>query len=496
MFLFYQVLAHLQGPHTGKVSLMVEQRNVIRQCAFLHRWEGGPWSDCSQTCNGKQTRRVFCEGTQPDGTKIEVDTGICKAEASVIALKSITNRSCGEECKTYSWSAREWGNCNSECGPGIQRRTVACHKATISSTVTVDDSECINAVGRRPVRTRDCMRVCQCVASAWAPCSVSCGCGQQTRTSICATSGAQATVAFSHCEFDPTQSCGPQEEEQQQCEEHCYEWDPQPWGACSATCGPGNEERHISCMREGCDGVNRVEDNECGSRLIVSKPNTTRRCHSHCEYDFGMWSPCSATCGISTQTRRVECLKTDVTGKQAVINLGYCVNDSTIPEQLPHSTRDCVMDVCATYSWLVEPWGLCNEVCAPGKQARVVYCRKLTATSDDSTADIDCEEMGPKPATERNCDFDCQYVTSRWGDCSESCGRGMQTRSVICRQTDEQKRTRTVMLQNCEEEASLGFRPRATRPCYTEPCAVVEGTCRHIYCHGLHGALSAIFVVF
>ena len=330
--------------HTGNYDAVF---TVCVRHKFLFRWRTEAFTPCSRTCDGTQTRRVYCSCDFPNATSAgEAEDAVC--EATAIALKPIANRSCGEECETYSWSVGEWGTCSAECGPGIERRTVTCEKATLSSTTTVDDSECISRVGSRPTRTRGCSRVCQCVPSPWGPCNVSCGCGQQTRTFSClqnTSGGGQVTVAFRHCEIDPTQLCEAQE--QRQCEERCYEWDPQAWGACSTLCGPGDEERDVPCMREGCDGVNRVDDTECRSQLTGPKPDTTRQCDPECEYDVTEWSPCSRTCGEGFQVRTISCLKILISGSTEVIDIDNCNSDSTISGPRPPPTiQDCVGPIC------------------------------------------------------------------------------------------------------------------------------------------------------
>jgi hypothetical protein len=203
----------------------------------------------------------------------------------------------------YNWSVSRWSGCTAQCGLGIQRRTVTCHKTTFSSTTRVLSSECRDALGHRPFRSRDCRRVCQCVPSAWTPCNVSCGCGHQTRTFGCmqdTTSGGQVAVAFRHCENDPTLTCLLQE--RQQCKEPCYEWTAQSWGACSAVCGPGTEDREVYCTRQGCDGIERVEGTEC-IKKVATRPSKTRNCTGVCQCVASDWTPCNTSCGCGRQVQ-------------------------------------------------------------------------------------------------------------------------------------------------------------------------------------------------
>ena len=166
----------------------------------------------------------------------------------------------------------------------------------------------------------------------------------------------------------------------------------------------------------------------------------------------------------------------------------FCLRDDL--RARPLESRSCGIECAATYSWDTRDWSPCDKVCALGKQTRTVNCIKETTTSvRQSTSDSECENagIGPKPVAERDCDFPCQYITGEWGDCSVSCGGGQETRSVTCQRTEVDGSTRTVQLRDCEEDVSLGSKPRDTRQCNVDMCVVgpIVGTCRHVLAHGL-----------
>ena len=138
------------------------------------------------------------------------------------------------------------------------------------------------------------------------------------------------------------------------------------------------------------------------------------------------------------------------------------------PRLKPIAGRSCGVE-CPLTHWSVGEWGVCDKVCAPGKQTRTVSCVTDT-TPVTIVTDSECAADPPKPDTQQDCDFDCQYITGRWGDCSVSCGRGTQRRSVQCQRT-ENGGTRIVTLRDCEEDASqIGSPPSATRNCNEGPC--------------------------
>ena len=138
----------------------------------------------------------------------------------------------------------------------------------------------------------------------------------------------------------------------QQCGRDCpvtvFSWVMTEWSECSAVCGPGKQVRNVFCQRTVSEGGSVIStDPVADSRCSEQKPPNTMDCDAHCEYDVGFWSRCSVSCGTGTQTRRVECLKTETNGRQLIVNLGYCVNDSSIVEPLPSSERECGSEVCA-----------------------------------------------------------------------------------------------------------------------------------------------------
>ena len=128
------------------------------------------------------------------------------------------------------------------------------------------------------------------------------------------------------------------------------------------------------------------------------------------------YGDCSNTCD-GRQSRIVYCQCTVTDGSASGVSAvnSSAMDDFSIdasdadcerddPRLRPVSTRLCGEE-CANYTWFEGPWGLCDKVCAPGNQTRTVYCKKQTATSENSTDDSDCEAIGPKPATELDCDL-------------------------------------------------------------------------------------------
>jgi hypothetical protein len=94
----------------------------------------------------------------------------------------------------------------------------------------------------------------------------------------------------------------------------------------------------------------------------------------------------------------------------------------------PAEERACNTDAC---DWSIGTWSACSNDCGTGRQTRTVLC----ATPGGSpAADTFCD--GDKPAESQACSSyaGCSYawVVGTWSVCSNDCGTGAQTRSVTC----------------------------------------------------------------
>ncbi|KAL9963719.1 hypothetical protein ACROYT_G027253 [Oculina patagonica] len=83
------------------------------------------------------------------------------------------------------------------------------------------------------------------------------------------------------------------------------------------------------------------------------------------------------------------------------------------------------------FEWDVTPWSACSTTCGQGVKTRTARCIR----SDDKTPASD-RACGKKESTSEPCQVTpcpSNWYQTPWSDCSQSCGRGVQTRNVICR---------------------------------------------------------------
>ncbi|XP_061101827.1 papilin isoform X2 [Conger conger] len=203
-----------------------------------HYWSTGSWTPCSRDCGtGYQSRLVFCT----------VDNEAYPDYMCPNQPRPLNNRTCNiQTCpQTHSWKTGEWSACSASCGSGSQSRSVQCLSHDAAGPRVVEDGVCA-AYAPRPLSQQACSQQ-HCAdysASAWGPCSVTCGPGEQTRDVVCIGAGGARLQDY---------ACGlkPRPPHKQPCQmAPCYRriaWHIGDWGLCSKSCGSGLRERQVIC---------------------------------------------------------------------------------------------------------------------------------------------------------------------------------------------------------------------------------------------------------
>ncbi|XP_078314081.1 thrombospondin type-1 domain-containing protein 4-like isoform X3 [Crassostrea virginica] len=119
------------------------------------------------------------------------------------------------------------------------------------------------------------------------------------------------------------------------------------------------------------------------------------------------------------------------------------------------------------YEWRIVGFTECSLTCGRGVQQTKVVCverdRNLIVTNDNCVPDarpaiqtIQCNTRICPPG----------WDIGNWSDCSVSCGRGMQTRPVVCAQRISSSSKLDVQPTKCPVP-----RPESSRTCMNKPCA-------------------------
>lgn len=251
--------------------------------------------------------------------------------------------------------------------------------------------------------------------------------GLETRTISCVTTDGD-TVADSFCMGNNsgtkpdasrpvtiTATCG-------------YSWSPGSWSVSPTTCGTYTETRSISCVRS--DGtVVKAEDCKAVGSVPDSKRTITET--SSCSYAWSAssWSAPSSSCGDGTQTRSVECQRSDGTTADAAL----CVGEKPATSQAVHSTASC------TASWNAGDFGSPAPACGTTIATRSVTCQRADGVQ---VGDDQCDGAKPassKPAEDystctdgRTSDHPYGWMLGDFGGPSTSCGTATHTRTVTC----------------------------------------------------------------
>uniref|UniRef100_A0A8D0CF65 ADAMTS like 3 n=1 Tax=Scleropages formosus TaxID=113540 RepID=A0A8D0CF65_SCLFO len=514
----------VQGPLTVDFIFKARiKRNTLVQFVFYqpirYQWRETDFFPCSVTCGGGyQLNSAECTDVRYNRTLPDIQcSGYPENRKPKPKLRECNMDPCPEsdgfkEVMPYDhfqplprWEHNPWTACTVSCGGGIQERTVLCVEENMHGQISqVEDWKCTYST--RPALKQSC-NAFDCphwVAMEWSQCTVTCGRGLRYRVVLCIDHRGQHTGGCNaglkpHIKEDclvPVACYKPQEKlpveaklpwikQAQELEEPRASSEepmfiPGPWQPCSATCGPGHQRRQVTCrvLLTFSEAEVDLPDEECSG----DKPPIERACDlGPCIWDSALqqfprsphqgavrhhWEHRGFTpCSSSCAAGTQESIATCVNRERGEVAQDSFCDGSSRP---PVMTRTCNPDPCPP-RWEVGPWSQCSATCGMGIQSRKVLCRQLMlqAQGDEATVpDGECKDFRPSVLQACN-QVDCppSWQAEDWLECSHTCGEGVQSRKVHCIQLLSMGGKRKLT-----DDACLGAKPMAQKPCARADC--------------------------
>ncbi|KAM9839429.1 LOW QUALITY PROTEIN: SCO-spondin [Aulostomus maculatus] len=432
------------------------------------------WSECSKTCFhhvddvGIRQRFRSCNSTHLNST--------CEGESK-------EQEPCNtEHCPVNgSWSAWSlWSLCSSECDSGVQTRDRLCN----SPSPQHGGSSCPGP----HVQTRDCNshpcsgvcpegmvymtaaeckehggacpRVCLDMTSTEVQCATTCYDGCYCALGLYLLNSSCVPLAQCPCYHQgemypagaslPVDACnnctctnGEMECGTAPCPVNCGWSSWTQWSSCSRTCDVGVRRRY----RSGTNPPAGFGGRPCKGDRVGMDTCSVEPCFGVKE-PWSAWSKCSVTCGGGYRTRTRGPIRVHGTAQQfSACNLQPCGDSRVCPpgQQWQECVRGPVLctDLMMNLSRNCTPGCQCPDgmVQQDSECVRESDCRcdvngqkyKPGEVVPTGCNNCTCEAGRLVNCSQVNCDVDGQWsLWTPWGQCSVSCGAGLQSRYRFC----------------------------------------------------------------
>lgn len=399
----------------------------------LGAWEG--WSPCDQATLQKTRSRKIASYPEAGGAP---------CEGALTSTMPCGERYAAVDCELGQWM--EWSGCSRRCDGGQQLRV-----RVVAQQAEHGGRPCSGSGGAalplqvtRPCNSEPCKGAAEprdCELGEWSDWSrcverdMFGGSTRQTqkyRSREVVTPGAfggrpcgQELEQVAPCEVERDDSPAPdvgagRVDGPADCQ--LSEWT--PWTLCDKTCDNGQTTR-----------TRRVEvPVSGGGKPCHGETLQTKGCNEHpCSVDsegrdcllstWDDWSACSAQCGEGVESRGRTVLAAALEGGQGC--------NGALEEARPcQHVENCTKQDCAWNEW--SQWGECTKTCDGGHRNRSRSVKAHPTSGGKACESLgsvsEVEACGNEPCETEEC-VDGQWDSwESWGDCSRSCGSGIQWR--------------------------------------------------------------------
>ncbi|XP_011264169.1 protein madd-4 isoform X2 [Camponotus floridanus] len=344
------------------------------------------------------------------------------------------DQSAGWGGETSPWSPwSKWSPCTRTCGGGISRQQRRCRRKPCKNRPWMIKYKICNP---EPCEKSSDFRAAQCAAFnnvpysgqllKWyphydpaRPCALICrgeqtfedGIRRRSRQEVPSSEAMASQDATDSLQYDNDETIVVQLADKVEDGTRCY-------AESTDVCIDGE------CMKVGCDlrvGSNKNTD-ACG----VCGGNGSS-CQSRYSWSLESISACSKSCGGGFKMAMTVCKSVGV--DESVVEDSYCDANSR-PEKtlMPCNTHPC------TTKWLSGEWSACSASCGGGSRTRSVFCIEENGNETTKLPDHKCSSTH-EPRTQETCNtVSCpMWETDKWSECSVTCGTGIRTRTIECR---------------------------------------------------------------
>ncbi|XP_067826099.1 A disintegrin and metalloproteinase with thrombospondin motifs 13 [Heptranchias perlo] len=332
----------------------------------------------------------------------------------------------------------------------------------------------------------------------WLPvteaCSASCGTGTARVHYECAERSTEEEMELQHC----SHSARPPDRLEPCNTAPCPPWwELGEFGVCNTTCGGGQRERDVHCVKQEALERQRTSDAECAA---TPRPETTETCNSQaCPVRWAVSEPgvCSTSCGVGVAESSVACIQL-INGADVEVNETLCPETAKPPGVAPCIVSICPFELDQTpwsevskqleketgnvtnvtaisnlpserriYLW-VPVTGPCSTTCGEGL-AGVRYVCADPETREEARAERCHQTFQPHTRYVRCASKTCPpwWEVDEFGACNVTCGGGVREREVNC-----VKKERNLYQRVSPSECDTAPRPVSTEICNSDPCPV------------------------